>query len=90
MKDPCNQVFLAIANAMSEIEADPIQMYWLSTRFYKVQSKYKVVIPLMVRNNYQYIIKKYIAIIYLNHGPAGRHLFGHFDQGIYSVAFHLG
>lgn len=40
MNDPRNKIFLSVTTAMSEVADDPTDIYWLSTKFYKLQLKH--------------------------------------------------
>ena len=48
MKDSRNKKLLAIATAMPEFADDPVEIYWLTKRFFKMTETFKESIPIMV------------------------------------------
>ena len=49
MSDVRNRIFTSVTTAMSEVTEDQTDIYWLSTKFYKLQLKHTEILPEMVQ-----------------------------------------
>ena len=48
MNNPRNKIFVSVTTAMGEVADDPVDIYWLSKQFYKLQLKHCDILTEMV------------------------------------------